>query len=119
MPVASFRGTVKERPVLRSGGAVSHTYAAADPPHPNAQKVFANWWLSQRGQTVIQESANNLVPFSLRVDVTALTMVSLGDVRRPGVTYLTIGTDPDVLAREQEAYDFAKSVFGDVFFGTN
>ena len=44
-----------------------------DPPHPNAAKLFLNWWYTQEGQTADQESVSAYGPtgsVSLRSDVT-------------------------------------------------
>lgn len=56
---------LKEMPRLRgSAGAVTLVNKA---PHPNAAKVFINWFLSRRGQIVYQESHGDRD--SLRVDI--------------------------------------------------
>jgi iron(III) transport system substrate-binding protein len=56
---------LKEMPRLRgSAGAITFVNKA---PHPNAAKVFANWYLSRRGQIVYQESHGDRD--SLRVDI--------------------------------------------------
>jgi iron(III) transport system substrate-binding protein len=56
---------LKEMPRLRgSAGAITFVNKA---PHPNAAKVFINWFLSRRGQTVYQESHGDRD--SLRIDI--------------------------------------------------
>ncbi|HEY2986292.1 MAG TPA: hypothetical protein VGL11_01100 [Candidatus Binatia bacterium] len=56
---------LKEMPRLRgSAGAITLVNKA---PHPNAAKVFANWYLSRRGQIVYQESHGDRD--SLRIDI--------------------------------------------------
>ena len=56
---------LKEMPRLRgSAGAVTLVNRA---PHPNAAKVFINWYLSRRGQIVYQESHGDRD--SLRIDI--------------------------------------------------
>lgn len=56
---------LKEMPRLRgSAGAVTVVNKA---PHPNAAKVFSNWYLSRRGQIVYQESHGDRD--SLRIDI--------------------------------------------------
>ena len=45
-------------------------------PHPNAAKLFVNWWYSREGQTAYVESTSALGPLglvSLRSDVTVGT----------------------------------------------
>jgi iron(III) transport system substrate-binding protein len=56
---------LKEMPRLRgSAGAVTLVNKA---PHPNAAKVFINWFLSRRGQVVYQDSHGDRD--SLRIDI--------------------------------------------------
>jgi iron(III) transport system substrate-binding protein len=56
---------LKEMPRLRgSASAVTFVNKA---PHPNAAKVFINWFLSRRGQIVYQESHGDRD--SLRIDI--------------------------------------------------
>ena len=70
LPVASFRPTWKEGAAI-----VAHygTIALMDKaPHPNAAKVFINWFLSREGQLTLQKSlaaAENNAPDSLRIDI--------------------------------------------------
>jgi ABC-type Fe3+ transport system substrate-binding protein len=50
-----------------SGGTVSLLNRA---PHPNAARVFVNWFLSRRGQIAYQElSLSDEPPNSLRIDI--------------------------------------------------
>ena len=56
---------LKEMPRLR--GSASAMAFMNKAPHPNAAKVFANWFLSRRGQIVYQESHGDRD--SLRVDI--------------------------------------------------
>lgn len=56
---------LKEMPRLR--GSASAITLVNQAPHPNAAKVFANWYLSRRGQIVYQESHGDRD--SLRIDI--------------------------------------------------
>ena len=55
---------------LRVGGrlsAGSGTLSLMDtPPHPSAQRFFANWWLSKEGQEMMQRASGN---DSTRIDI--------------------------------------------------
>ena len=53
------------------------------PKNPNAQKFFANWWLSKEGQEMMQEASGN---DSIRLDITKDT-VAEGSRREDGVVY--------------------------------
>ena len=56
---------IKEMPRLR--GSASAVTVVNKAPHPNAAKVFINWFLSRRGQIVYQESHGDRD--SLRIDI--------------------------------------------------
>ena len=67
-------------------------------PHPNAAKVFVNWFLSRDGQTVWQETMNIKVDEpsdSMRIDIPK-EKVSLSARREEGKKYRVTGfLDPD------------------------
>ena len=56
---------LKEMPRLR--GSASAITVVNKAPHPNAAKIFINWFLSRRGQIVYQESHGDRD--SLRIDI--------------------------------------------------
>jgi iron(III) transport system substrate-binding protein len=71
LPVDHFEmGEWKEGEPLSTGGGSLGLMRGA--PHPNAARVFINWFLSRRGQTVLQMS-NDLLgaqpPYSRRIDI--------------------------------------------------
>ena len=80
-------------------------------PHPNAAKLFANWWLTKEAQTAY----NTLVtgggqPPSLREDVPP--GVTLPQERRePGVVYIMGSLDTSLPDRTLEAVEFAQRMF--------
>ena len=59
----------KQVPLVRAGGSGCCISAFASPPHPNAAKVFINWFLSKEGQTLTHTLIPNLDRSSLRTDV--------------------------------------------------
>ncbi len=66
-------------------------------PHPNAAKVFINWFLSREGQTTLQKAlmrASDDAPQSLRIDIASDYLPNRRQ-RLDGVTYM----DMDVLER--------------------
>jgi iron(III) transport system substrate-binding protein len=71
LPVAMFdEETWKEAQGISTGGG-SLSLIKGD-PHPNAAKVFINWFLSRRGQTALQSSNDlygELPPNSRRMDI--------------------------------------------------
>jgi ABC-type uncharacterized transport system YnjBCD substrate-binding protein len=78
----------KERPVL-SNPATSHNFGLVDrAPHPNAARLFINWWLSKEGQTARQTMSAIDTDPTLRKDVTEFDMVSKGARLKPGTDYI-------------------------------
>ncbi len=77
-------------------------------PHPNAAKIFVNWFLSKEGQTLYSKTAQ---AESARLDVPN-DHLDKGDLRDPGVKYF-VGEDEDFLIKKTE-YEkkWAKDVFG-------
>jgi iron(III) transport system substrate-binding protein len=71
LSVAEFEdGTWKEGQGLTTGGGSISLVKGA--PHPNAAKVFINWFLSRRGQIALQSSNDlygELPPNSRRIDI--------------------------------------------------
>lgn len=68
LPIKS-RFLVKKQGVLRASGSGCCISAFANPPHPNAAKLFINWFLSKEGQTATHTLIPNLDRSSLRTDV--------------------------------------------------
>lgn len=61
-------------------------------PHPNAAKLFINWYLSREGQNTLQRAlaeAGDTVPDSLREDISK-DVVPPGDRRVRGIKYLDL-----------------------------
>ncbi len=78
---------------------------AARPSHPNAARLFINWFLSKQGQTIMSEE--NLLP-SLRVDVPSAHL-DPDVVPKPGKVYL--GDTPEVLAKAEEYLELSAKIF--------
>ncbi len=107
LPVASeFPHPLEEGSRISTGG---NTFMAVDrAPHPNAQKLFANWFLSKAGQTIWQEVTHD---HSLRTDI-GISGVDAENIREEGKTYLMFERDPDFQTKLQASVDFAIEVLG-------
>jgi iron(III) transport system substrate-binding protein len=91
-PVAnSFGEGMIEGGVLGIGGACSASLLK-DPPHPNAQKIFVNWWYSAEN---LYEAGGITNDHALRLDVPTDNILPQY-LRKPGVTYFFPETDPSV-----------------------
>jgi iron(III) transport system substrate-binding protein len=92
----------KQVGLIRAGGSGCCISAFANAPHPNAAKLFVNWFLSKEGQTLTHTMIPNIDRSSLRIDV------PFGEVvpeqrRAPGVEYGFPDADPKFGARQEEA----------------
>ncbi|HWP60712.1 MAG TPA: extracellular solute-binding protein [Candidatus Acidoferrales bacterium] len=92
----------KQVGLIRAGGSGCCISVFANAPHPNAAKLFVNWFLSKEGQTL----THTMIPFldraSLRNDI------PFGEVvpeqrRAPGVEYAFPDAEPGFSARQEEA----------------
>ena len=115
LPVANFShilsGPVKERPTLQGTGSANNIMVVNRRPHPNAAKLFLNWFLSKEGQTVMQTKSDRVPDPSFRLDVTEMGKVLKTDLRRPGVDYLTIAHDPIAQKKRLGAIKRAQELF--------
>ncbi len=96
LPVNEFGPTMKE-----GAGIVSHFGGLSlvkDAPHPNAAKVFINWFLSRKGQLALQNvmaTADTPVD-SLRIDIPK-DMIPPIERRRKGAKYIVLDALPGSL----------------------
>ncbi len=104
LPVKNFgrmlKKPLKERPLLQGTGSRNNLMVVNRRPHPNATKVFVNWFLSKEGQTIMQTKSNRTPDQSFRNDITELGKVSPAEVRRPDIDYMTFAHDPSVAKKQ-------------------
>ena len=79
-------------------------------PHPNAAKLFVNWWLTKEGQTAYHELASSSPPPSLRDDVPPGATLEL-ERRDPGAVYDMSDIDTSQPDLRAEAVEFAQRTF--------
>ena len=111
MPVDVWSKNLKEGGIMAATGAVSWTALLDRAPHPNAAKLWLNWWLTQEGQTAYNTlfAGGGQAP-SLREDVPP--GVTLPQQRRiPGAVYAMASLDTSLPDLTLEAVDFAQRVF--------
>jgi iron(III) transport system substrate-binding protein len=92
----------KKAGYIRAGGSGCCLSVFANAPHPNAAKLFVNWFLSKEGQTLTHTMIPNLDRSSLRNDI-PFGEVMPEERRAPGVKYLFPDADPSFGARQEEA----------------
>jgi iron(III) transport system substrate-binding protein len=92
----------KQAGVLRASSSGCCISAFANAPHPNAAKLFINWFLSKEGQTLTHTTIPNIDRSSLRTDVPDGEVVV--DQRRvPGREYRFPDAEPGMGAKHEEA----------------
>lgn len=79
--------------ILRASGSGCCISAFANAPHPNAAKLFANWFLTKEGQTLIHTTIPSLTRSSLRTDI-PFGKVIKEQRRTPGKKYSYPDADP-------------------------
>jgi iron(III) transport system substrate-binding protein len=83
LPISDLTGNAfKEGAGITQGGGTINI--ADSPPHPNAAKVFINWFLSREGQINWQKHLGNP---SLRIDIPK-DELDPGIVPQPGIKYV-------------------------------
>ena len=79
-------------------------------PHPNAAKLFLNWWLTQEGQTAYHTLASTPPPPSLREDVPQGATLDI-ERRDPGAVYDMSDIDTSLPDLRADAIEFAQRTF--------
>jgi len=86
LPVARITHPLREGEFVAFGNGI---VSLIDPaPHPNAAKVFLNWWLSRKGQTAFQEitGKSGEPKNSLRLDIPK-DMIPAEEIPQEGFKY--------------------------------
>ena len=111
VPVQQFKQTMKEGVGLSS--RVGHMALLNRAPHPNAAKVFINWYLSREGQELFQklQVAAHDSADSLRIDI-AKNQIPAVDRRQDGVKYIDL--DEQKVFDPSPAIQLVKDTLGEI-----
>ena len=110
-PVKELLKDFKEGGEISSSSSVDILSTPTNPPHPNAAKLWVNWWLSKEGQTLMHTMAEALPDPTLRLDVTDWGKVPENVRRVPGKAYYSFATDPQFIALREEALEYAANLY--------
>ena len=110
-PVKELLKNFKEGGEISSSSSVDILSTPTKPPHPNAAKLWINWWLSKEGQTLMHTMSEELPDPTLRVDVTDWGKVPENVRRTPGREYFSFATDPALLALREEGLQYAVDAY--------
>jgi iron(III) transport system substrate-binding protein len=118
LPVANFSRVLdkpmKERPVLGASGASNNLTVVNRRPHPNAAMLFVNWFLSKEGQTVMHTKSEGIPDQTLRVDVTESGKLDGDEMRKPGIEYLMLEHDPEILKKRDRVMNRAEELYREI-----
>jgi iron(III) transport system substrate-binding protein len=118
LPVANFSRVLekplKERPVLGASGASNNIMVVNRRPHPNAAKLFVNWFLSKEGQTVMHNKSEGTPDQTLRVDVTEKGKLDEDEMRKPGIEYLMLEHDSEILKKRSQVMNRAEELYREI-----
>ncbi|MFN0072899.1 MAG: ABC transporter substrate-binding protein [Chloroflexota bacterium] len=106
LPVAEIVRPMKEGAWLSSGGTGTIGYFSKA-AHPNAAKLFVNWWLTKEAQLLVMQQ--NPEDESLREDISKDAVLPEFR-RRSGVQYTHLDSKPEYLGRDGEPNEFMKGV---------
>jgi len=111
VPVQQFKQIMKEGVGLSS--RVGHMALLNRAPHPNAAKVFINWYLSREGQELFQklQIAAHDPADSLRIDVSK-NQIPMTDRRQDGVKYVDL--DEQKVFDPTPAIQLIKETLGEI-----
>ncbi len=109
LPIKQLR-LPKKVGILRASGSGCCISAFANAPHPNAAKLFANWFLSKEGQTAIHMTIPNLSRASLRTDIPWGQVVK-SQRRTAGKKYAYPDADPKSGERNKEIQDKVRKIW--------
>jgi iron(III) transport system substrate-binding protein len=118
LPVANFSRVLekpmKERPILGASGASNNLTVFNRRPHPSAAKLFVNWFLSKEGQTVMHTKSEGIPDQTLRVDVTENGKLVGDEMRKPGIEYLMLEHDPEILKKRDRVMNRAEELYREI-----
>jgi iron(III) transport system substrate-binding protein len=103
MPV-TMRSIPFKLPFLTAGGSGCCIQIYNRAPHPNAAKLYLNWFLSKEGQTAIHQIMPPIARQSLREDIPPGN-VAPKDRRISGRQYIFRDADPKYVAQDKEQRD--------------
>ena len=109
-PVKKHRKECKEGGGLTASGGRTNMSSPINQPHPNAAKLWVNWWLSQEGQTLMHTTAADARP-TLRVDVTDWGHTKEEERRVEGNSYYFFTTDPEYVLQRAEADNYVTTAY--------
>ena len=92
-------------------GSSNNILVLTNQPHPNAGKLYLNWWLSKEGATMQHTLAVEEPPVTLREDVTEWGGTRPNARRVAGQSYYDFSGDAQYTSRAAEALEYAAAAY--------
>ena len=100
---------------FKEGGAIrgnqNQVMVPTNRPHPNAAKLWVNWFLAKEGQSLQMTAAVGIPGPTLREDLTDFGKTRVHDRREQGKSYYFFTADPVLVARRTEALDYVNTAY--------
>ena len=110
-PVKAIRKDFKEGGAMTASSAIHLMTTPVNPPNPNAQKLWVNWWLTKEGQTLMHTISEADVEPTLREDVTDWGRTLAEDRKVEGQSYYFFTSDPELVLKRAEALEYADNAY--------
>lgn len=110
-PVKRLVKEFKEGGVLGGTGSSNTMMIPPNRPHPNAAKLWVNWFLSKEGATAMHELSESAVSPTLRLDVTSWGKTDEFARRIEGKDYFFFGSDPQYTVRREEGFAYLEATY--------
>ena len=110
-PIKPLLKNLKEGGVLSASSSLDLMTIPTKRPNPNASKLWANWWLSKEGQTLMHTLVEVDPDPTLRLDITDFGVTPKEFLRVEGQSYFFFDTDPELTAKRSEAAAYAAAVY--------
>lgn len=110
-PVDRLIKPFEEQDTLSGAGAGDNIELLKNAPHPNATKLFINWFLSVEGQTAKHELSEGTPNPSLREDIPCTGTVDPRECRVEGKGYVYLTADPQYALNFEAAVERSREIY--------
>ena len=114
LPVERLNKELAEGYDLSGAGSGDNIMLPVNPPHPNAAKLYLNWFLSIEGQTAVMTVSDGEPDPTLRIDIPCVGVIDPVDCRVEGKNYFYPTADPEFTVRRDEFLQKSKDLFAEV-----
>ena len=114
LPVKRLKKEMIEGYDLSGAGSGDNIMMPVKPMHPNAAKLYLNWFLSKEGQTAVMLQSDGEPDPTLRIDIPCEGVIAQSDCRVEGKDYFYPTADPEFTPRRAEFLQRSKDLFNEV-----